>query len=289
MKNKFSKKYVTEYHERHVNRFLADMEKTRKKPDEENIHQLRLDIKRIRNFLVMLEWIYPEKIRRKKQGSVLDPVFDSGGKIRELQVNLLYLSGRRLPLRLKKKYEDYINHERELLQRKLIKAVDHFDYSWEKRSREKITKLCRACSQHKLNAGSHALIRSKAKSVEVLSGSDRKTAMHKTRTHLKTIYGVISFLLKEGGSDGSEKLRSLLGPIKTAADLIGEWHDQLALIHSLNKFRRVAADKREAVALNRLISQLKKENKYTRAISGRKTVEINRLIRASHFNCSARY
>src|ERR1035437_5541649 len=70
MKNTGYEKYLSRYYKREAALFLSDLNKAKLFPNEKNIHQLRVDIKRMRAVFSLLEMLFPKKFKAKEHTAV---------------------------------------------------------------------------------------------------------------------------------------------------------------------------------------------------------------------------
>src|SRR5947199_747934 len=80
------KKYLYKHYNKEVGSFFEDLEKTRTDPNIKNIHNLRVDIKKVKSFFHLLEILFPKKFKAEGHAPQFDVLFKSAGDVREAQL-----------------------------------------------------------------------------------------------------------------------------------------------------------------------------------------------------------
>ena len=129
-------------YKRAVRAFQSHLNKSEHSSNVKSIHQLRVDIKKIRAFLRLFQFLFPDKFKLTEYNFIFNPVFTSAGRIREAQVNINCLSHYKLPLLTIRHYHKFVYKNEEHDKKKLKKAIRSFDISRLIHSQSKIKKLC---------------------------------------------------------------------------------------------------------------------------------------------------
>ena len=260
MKKTDSNIYLYKYYKREVRTFLSHLDKVKNIPNEKSIHQIRVDIKRLRAVIHLFERLSPDKFNSKEYFNVFKSVYNSGGSIRETQVNINYLSRYKISPAMVKQYRHFANENKEKLYKKFKKAVANFDTELLKKSKTKIKNLCSKSDSKVINDKCLIFINEELKKTEqLLKAGDNTAIMHNIRIHLKSLNAIVSLYYK---MNPDKKLKKVLMVLKQNGTSIGNWHDKIELIKSLERFivksEELKSDKLHNLVT--LVNRLKKEN-----------------------------
>ncbi|MGP8214511.1 MAG: CHAD domain-containing protein [Bacteroidia bacterium] len=262
MKNDNLGKHLSKYYKKELTLFSKHLDSAKALPDEKNIHQLRVDIKRLRAIFRLLEMLFPKKFNAGKHSAVLKPVFKSAGEFREIQVNLAYLSQYKLPLHADKLYKQFLRKTERKILKKFKKTVGDFDMAGSDKAKNEIKKLCNATRGEKIRENCLLFIQKEAVRIENLSmAGDNPVIIHKIRMHLKSLDAIVSLFYK---MNPDKKLNELLSHIKQSGEMIGTWHDKIMLVKSLEIFLIKFENLKSAdlMALIKLLNKIKTEQQF---------------------------
>jgi CHAD domain-containing protein len=256
MDNNFGK-YLHHYYKKRIRSILIGMDKIKKKYNAEAIHQLRVDIKKVKVLFQLFELTDPKNFKAKEYKSIFKNIFKLAGKIRELQIIEQYHSPVfKVPL-----YKEFIEKKGKKYRHKLKKEIAGFDTKKENRLEHEIKKMCEKSSKEMIIKRSGSFIAYRIDKInEVLCNTVAKD-LHKARKHLKGITLLSSIVLKlKGDKEPGQSLRRLTKTEKS----IGGWHDRLIFEKSLNKFlkkKQLNSGKEASLLKNRLTEISKKNQK----------------------------
>lgn len=247
---------LSTYFEKRTNTFLRHFKNTREHYGVDDLHQMRVEIKKLRAFLRMFELISENSFQKSDHYHTLAKIFKPGGRLRETQVNLslvekyssfrvpyykLYLIGRetKQTWKLRITFENFDINELEQLNQQLLPQLELFD-------------------AESLHDKIYPFISSEMDTIRNLRPEiSNEKELHKLRMHLKAM-GYIIKLLNEILID--EKLGSLILKIKPTETLIGNWHDRVVLISSLKRYLKKNSDSPDKEEIVRLTNQVEKRN-----------------------------
>jgi len=261
VQNNFSK-YLFNYYKKQAESFVIHIEKAKSIPGEKNIHQLRVDIKKLRAIFNMLQLLFHDKFNADKYYAVFKPIFKNAGKVREVQLNSVLLSKYKLSPSIIKEYNLFFKDKGESSAKKLKIALSDFKTDRLDRSKIKIKKLLHEVKNKKISARHHLYIITEIQQIEQLlpSGND-PAIMHKIRMHLKSLTA-IGLLFHNMSPD--KELQKLLTLLKKNGTIIGNWHDKIMLAESLELFlttkNKLSTD--DLILLSQVVERIKKENKF---------------------------
>ena len=116
---------LNELFESHLSSFREYSEKTFHGQEMEDIHQLRVSIKKIRSLLDLFIKTFKTNIRKKEYYSLLKEIFQSAGKVREIQINKeLILEHDRAAV---KSYFEYLQRSQRYYGKKLVMKIENFN------------------------------------------------------------------------------------------------------------------------------------------------------------------
>lgn len=255
MEKSVYKKYLFEYYKAKQHSFLLNMNKAVTMSSAGSIHQLRVDVKRMKAVFHLLELLFPKRVIAKKYVRILRPVFKSAGKIREGQVNSQLVAKYPLPSDTVKAYRQFLKKREKEYKVRFKNAIEHFHT--DKLSSSKIKKHCVKVKDKQIIDKSQSFINDELLTVKQISEKRSNAGnIHKIRMHLKSLHAIMALLNKIRTDKGVKKLLTLM---KQCEDSIGEWHDRVGLINSLEDFQK---DEKQRVNLIKPVQNtIKKENR----------------------------
>jgi CHAD domain-containing protein len=238
--------------------FIKYYVKVLEKQRASNIHKLRLTIKKLRAFLLLVEESGKTNFSTKKHYLFL-PIFKSAGKVRELQINLQLFKDNRNKPKIIKAYKKELASS----QKNLIKELYYFDL-------DKYKKQNRILSQ-KINKITHKQLSDNALNIfinemnHITAINNKKSDspnLHKARIHLRKSKEMLILLGKIGAYKPSKKILKSLDQLYTQ---LGEWHDQLIFVKSLESTRLKLTNKKNIDAM--IKTEQQKEHKMKKRLN----------------------
>jgi CHAD domain-containing protein len=271
--------HLSNYYSKEIDLFLEHLITANTVLTEKNIHQLRVDIKRIRSVFQFLEVIVKQELNTKQYTHCLKKLFINAGKLREIQVNRVCITKYRFPKEITEKYKKYLSKKEQELSNRLKKTIKDFDDSVLKKSKKLIKKTTFNLNNKKICDESLSYIKDKTRKIEkLLSAGNKPVIIHRIRMQLKSLHTIVSFLQK---TNPSEKLEKTLKLIKQTGVLIGNWHDKLILINSLEIFfiKKEKITENELPVLEIILNKIETENNL---ILKNVKNKINSVVRTIH-------
>lgn len=249
-------KQVVEYFDLLQVVFAFYFEKTTMDMGVEDLHKLRVEIKKQRAFFRLLEELPGAVFTKSEHFKTLASIFKPGGRLRETHVNQQLLN----------RYRSYsLNAFRQFLSKKdkkqtkkFAKALRQFDLVEFKELNKEVGVILDAIDFDVVREKSLAFVNSELDAIKLLRPkiqSDKD--LHQMRTHTKAL-GYITKFLNE--LSPSKQLSDLLLISKPTEKLIGNWHDRLVLRNSLVNYLQVNPDAPDENEAKKLISQLNRRN-----------------------------
>ncbi len=222
--------------------------------------KLRLSIKRMRTLLSLLEFVSNGEISKGQHLAILSPIFKQAGLVREIQLNLKLISGRRLVYIHPYRY--FLNEQKKRAIRKLITELKGFDHEKFKELNVALFERLKSLSEEQISNQIYAFrLKRLSKVMELLEAVHDDDVLHKIRTQIKRTGDILSLTRKSKMSEG---LKSLRKTIKTLDNNIGSWHDNKVLIDSIEHFNEQNENRKVRSYLTRVISQFEKRNDTSR-------------------------
>lgn len=256
-------KDISGIYKQHQKRFLKFL-KAAKTLDEEAIHQLRVETKKLRSLFRFLDFLLDDGFKQKKIEGLISPVYKSAGKYRAAGLNHQLLD-EQLPKAVPE-FERYLEEKISLAGKKFLKVRKNVDKQKFKEYSEKPLCLFKKESNATVLKTSRAYVDGIFSDIGLLltkAGSDEN--FHEVRKKLKdakTIMGLIREL-------HPDKKAQPLENVKELEEDIGKWHDRFVLAEELDKF---AAQSRDKNRLRALVAKLRAGNKHNR-------IQLTRQVR----------
>lgn len=277
MKKSNSGKHLFQYYTSQVHSVLSDINKVKEKASEENIHLLRVDIKKLRAIFNLLELLFPTDFKSKSGYNPLKAIFKNAGKTREMQVNMTISGHYKLNQQLRKEYNQFLKKQEEFFKRKLKKSIGNFEASELKAV--KLKPLCDKLSNTAINDLSKLVVTEKFHTIKwLLASGDNPVLIHKIRIQVKFVHAIITVFYK---IHPNEEMKKLLTLTKEAGMILGNWHDKYILRSSLEKFMSKKADEPDSNLLHlvRLLNKINRENNVLLKKTKHDMAQIKKIIK----------
>jgi CHAD domain-containing protein len=233
--------------------FLTNIYKAGITLEENDIHKSRVDLKKIFALFGFFEMIDTDLFILEDPGKIFHDVFESAGRIREIQMNLLYIEslGRNDPeLQVFARYLKN-NSKKEISQ--FIRSIIKFDEKQLKVIRKSIKTSCREIKIEKIIDRSDSFFQVHSALIKKFKSESVETEnIHKIRKEMKKI-SAVAYLINQLKMD--EFMEKLISVLNQSELIIGEWHDRIVLSESLNTFINNESKH------NRMYSELERLNK----------------------------
>jgi CHAD domain-containing protein len=226
--------YIPKYYNNELHSFEKKLRKTGHSFSKKNIHKLRTEIKRLKALYRLIEQINPREFSSTKHYRQYKRLFKVAGKIREIQLNTKLLASYKLSPSASKAYINFIKKKEKAHYNKLKKLIKDFPVHKIKKSKKRINRLYKDSGKEKFNKKSHLFIIAECIKIRALRRQSVSVAnLHETRKHLKSL-GSVAELMYEMNSPKVKQ--QYIDKLKGTESLIGDWHDQIVLIDSLQSF-----------------------------------------------------
>lgn len=247
--------------------FLTFYAKTAKSQGKEDIHQLRVSIKKLRAHLYLIEKASQGLFQKKHHYALFSPLFKAAGKVREIQINLTLIQ--KMDSKHPTSYIEYLTVVEHLAKKELIKELVLFDLKKLESLNNEMFTIASKVTTEEIQAVTTKLISSNLDKTNKLKANihkDRK--LHKIRIYLKEAGALMDFLPEQKSKKqhedhlinekGDRKESTLKKTVKKINEEIGDWHDYSVLSDSIAYFLQVI-DKHKPY--RSILKQLNKQNK----------------------------
>lgn len=244
------KSHFIEHYQNELRRFRKYSERTLNDQGMEDVHQLRVSIKKLRAMWSLVEQMVKGRWTSQAHKDLFDKLFHVAGKLRASQMNLKLIEEVHAVYLLP--YVDFLVKKQMSHAEKLFEIIETFDH-------ERLDEL---------NSGLYDQV-DELTDAEVLEnaltyvleqtskdGFLDLASLHEIRIHLKEVQEILSIVVE---LNHDAELEGQLGQIKTLNQNLGYWHDHGILLRSLNNFVDSHGDREFMPNLTKLIKHLETE------------------------------
>ena len=202
----------------------------------EAIHKMRTSTKRLRALFELIKFISKNKFKSKKQLKKIRSLFKHAGRIREIQIEKMNLSGYESTLDLHfPEYQEYLKQceYREIA--RFLKSIPEFSERNKIINDSYVINTIVSSSEKKLSVRVNKFLNWKIKQLNRLNSKHvSNVRIHRTRTILKQVYYLYDILSQiknepEIFNMTNERMREI-------EQMIGNWHDLINSTYFINNF-----------------------------------------------------
>ena len=251
------KNQIIDHYERELATFYQYFNKTLKNPEVEDIHQMRVSIKKLRAIWILMEIVSHGKWKKEAYFALFEKLFQAAGKLRETQVNLALVQ--QLKADFLSGYTEYQSNKEKAYEKKLVLYMQEFNMKKLETLNEALLKKMQKIPGKTLLKEAIVYLTKKNKKVLEIKGmkSDNRK-FHKIRIQLKAVQEILAIVEELNANTILETLQS---QIKLLNHQIGKWHDYSILLKSLKKFIKKSPDNESIQLVKGLIGRIKDEQK----------------------------
>lgn len=232
MNDQFRYREVSAFFAHRLNCFERSYSLALQELNLDNIHDLRVSIKKVRSLLSLLELASNKKFDPNESFHLLNPVFKNAGYIRECQINICLLE--QFDNKVGVLFRDHLIKKQTKSAKKLIREMNNFDIDELKRRYELTRKYIFELPITQINQASVESVEDKIQKIKRLKQkASGKFWMHKIRKHLKYVLEILDLI---NSLVEDHELKPLSQKTKSCAKLIGEWHDYQVFLASFKRF-----------------------------------------------------
>ncbi len=243
---------LVQYYKKTKTSFLKNLDKTRKKAGEKEIHQLRVSIKKLRAGSLLIATFHHKK-KKNNNHIELNKLFKSAGKIRDIQVIGNCLKAFKLQQPIKIKYLHFLKVKEKNYLNIFHKKAHRFKLRYLKEP--EVEALCKHTNNMLIDKRCKTIMKKECLVInKLIAESYNSKIIHKISIHMKTITALVSLY---DSLNGKTKVSKLENKLKLISVKIGGWHDHHILNNSLESFIR----KRKGLTNQNFLTRMENTNK----------------------------
>jgi len=220
----------------------------------EDIHQLRLSLKRLKALWSLMEFISPGSVNKKEYSLLILKLFKEAGDVRDTQVSLAVI-GKSRALYLKP-FTEHLREAQSTANEKLLATMRVFDFKRLEKLNNKLLQEMNGLSAEIVLQQSATYVLKKIRKVRELKDRfPHNRKLHKIRIHLKVVIEILKIMSK---LNAATRLGELTSNLRSIDKRIGKWHDNIILLTSLNDFTSQNTRKNNG-HLNNLIDRIHRQ------------------------------
>lgn len=245
--------YLNNYNKHQLKRLDKGLKLVKYGFKKDDIHRLRVDIKKLKALYRLLELLLPKQYRAKEQIAPLKKIFKRAGDIREAQINLAGIKQFILPGTIVTHYSFFLKEQEKEARRQLKKNIKHFKEKSLDNTR--LSNLYKQLTFHKIE---HILYTESGNIQKLSHGRLTVARLHEIRKRLKSLAEIIKLVQCVRPDFLPNTLPVMLKQTET---LIGQWHDRIMLIQSLTNYMlRHKPSVADRTAIRKVILAIRTQN-----------------------------
>ncbi len=232
--------------------FHLYFKKTFERQGIEDIHQLRLNIKKLRATVSLMELASHGMLNKKRYFALFSKLFDEAGEVREAQVSLGMIEKSNAIYLIP--YTEYLREIQRSANEKLLTTMQAFDFKRLEILNNKLLREMKGLSAEiALRKSADYVLKEIEKVLELKDHLPNNRKLHKIRIHLKAVIEILTIMSELNAATGLDKWQN---NIKSLDKQIGKWHDYIILLTSLNYFTNQILMKKNVRHLVNLIGRI---------------------------------
>ncbi len=250
------KNKIIEYYQHLLISFTTYLKNTAEQQGMEDIHQMRVNIKKIRTVLNVLEISSNHEYHKQEHLILFHNLFQAAGKMREAQLNLSLIEKRKVAYMLP--YTEYLLQIQKNASEELGKEIQLFNSSKFDVLNKDLLIKCKGIADQAIAKEALTFVSDKLqKVIKLKARTQNDILLHKIRKHLKQVSEILTLLNEIHCGKEVKHLKSV---VKSLASTTGKWHDIKVLIDSMNDFMQQDPKNKNALYLVSLIKRLVIQN-----------------------------
>ena len=212
--------------------FQLYFKRTFERQEIEDIHQLRLTIKKLRASWSLMDLLSRGKINKKRYFTLFSKLFDEAGEVREAQVSLSMIQKSNAIYLVP--FAEYLSQTQSRSNTKLLTTMRTFDFEkFEILNTSLRQEISEVPAETALSISAAFVLKKIGKISQLKNHLPNTGKLHKIRIHLKAVIEILRIMDE---LSATIKLGRLQINFKTIDRQIGIWHDNIILLDSLNYF-----------------------------------------------------
>ncbi len=224
---------------------------------EEDIHQLRVSVKKLRALLSLIEKITGGSYNKKKHFALFKDFFLISGRVRETQINLDML--RRFGNKyITEHFRQYSEKNLSAFIYKMLRRLRFFDLSAFERLNSEMVKKTAGIKDDEIKKAAYHYLRELLVQINIMktyiAGDEQ---LHDIRKKLRTSEEILTIVKNDNNPEMTDKLKN---QIKLIREQIGKWHDYDVFILSLKNYAGKEENKSVSSNILKTANQVKSRN-----------------------------
>ncbi|WP_346862139.1 CHAD domain-containing protein [uncultured Draconibacterium sp.] len=238
-----------------LNLFQHFFRKTLETQEMEDIHELRVNIKKLRTICTLIQEASFEKLKKEPCFELFSNLFRVAGMLREAQINLEIIENKQFDFLIP--FVQYLKNSQDKYSKQLLETMLVFD-------QEKLQVLNNDLIRNVQNLSNDLVLKESVnlaiqKTLNVIQLKDTlqaKNNLHQIRIQQKAVHELLGIIVELHPDSTLDKLKN---EIKLFNIEIGNWHDYKVLHQALNEFTDKNQDTINVRYFNSLIEGIEKE------------------------------
>lgn len=267
--------------------FALYFQKTLKDQGIEDVHQLRVTVKKLRAIWALMESVTDGNWTKEGHSSLISNLFSEAGELREAQINLVMIA--RFKVRYLIPYTEYLRTIQRNASQRLLIEMKAFDFNrFQVLNRELSEKMKDYPRDIILRQSISYVLKKTHKVYRIKDELPNDRRLHKIRIHLKAVAEILNIITKIEAKSG---LKKYLNKVKSLNRQIGKWHDYVILIKSIKQFVNTDPEKNDNKRLQSLIIRIENQqvlrqekiiNLLSNHITQQQIKQIENLLYSNH-------
>lgn len=224
------------YRER-ADAFIVNLYKASLDLSIDEIHNVRVEVKKIRSFFRTLRTIHlssPDLKVIEGSREIFKDIFSLTGIIRETQLNLIEMSKLQISNADFNRYQKFIRETENKAVKDFKMLMKNFEINRFAEVNREVKRICENLNYTDIKKYYLDFICMEIKRVRKLTGSvPDNEQLHKIRKYLKSIHTALEYLML---IDRKIKIKKFIKRVKKTEVLLGQWHDKIVFISFLKRY-----------------------------------------------------
>lgn len=237
MKSKSGGDLLFNFYRERADAFIVNLYKASLDLSIDEIHNVRVEVKKIRSFFRTLRTIHLSSPNLKViDGSreIFKDIFSVTGIIRETQLNLIEMSKMQISNADFNRYQKFIRETENNAVKDFKMLMKKFEINRFAEVNREVKRICENLDYTDIKKYYLDFIFTEIKRIRKMTGSvPDNEQLHKIRKYLKSIHTASEYLMI---INRKIKIKRFIKRVKKTEVLLGQWHDRIVFISFLNRY-----------------------------------------------------
>jgi CHAD domain-containing protein len=228
------RRYLQKFYDSEIRKFRTNTKGLPAEPSAQELHELRLWLKRLWADFCLLEWVTHGRFNAGDQFLRYQPLFKKAGRMRELQQGCKMAANAGLQRSIVHRYIEYKAAKRKKYRYGISKEIRRLGKMSMDAKRMNKTALHIKMNREEFACRLAAAIESSLRRMQKLNALRRDNSnVHKLRKALKILHRAMKLYMK---LTSVQSMNENIKHLKKAEKRLGDWHDGVVLMRSLHHF-----------------------------------------------------